>query len=106
MEHLPAYGWAIPLLALPVLYALWAMARRVVRWGFFLFYGLLGTGMAQVGLLSVDGGKNAWLYSVAAGISFACVCSAIRARIMRVVGIVFVAAVVALVGWQFYIEAN
>lgn len=62
--------------------------------------------MAQVGLLSVDGGKNAWLYSVAAGISFACVCSAIRARIMRVVGIVFVAAVVALVGWQFYIEAN
>lgn len=104
IEHLPAYAWALPLLALPILYGLWSMARRVVRWGFFLLYASLGTGLAQLGLISVEGGKEAWLYSVAAGLSFAFVCSAIRARIMRVVSILFIVAVVSLVGWQYYIK--
>jgi hypothetical protein len=106
IDQLPAYSWALPLLGLPVLYALWTMARQVVRWGFFLLYGTIGTGLAQLGLISVDGGDNAWLYSISAGVSFACVCSAIRARIMRVVGIAFIVAVVALVGWQFYSKGN
>ncbi len=104
IEQVPTYAWALPLLALPILYALWAMARRVVRWGFFLLYAVIGTGMAQLGLISVEGGNQTWLYSVAAGVSFAFVCSAIRARIMRVVGILFIVAVVSLVGWQFYIK--
>ncbi len=104
IEQLPAYSWALPLLALPILYALWTMARQVVRWGFFLLYAAVGTGLSQLGLISVDSGDNAWLYSISAGLSFACVCSAIRARIMRVVSILFIAAVVALVGWQFYLK--
>jgi len=106
IEQLPAYAWALPLLALPILYALWTMARQVVRWGFFLLYAAIGTGLAQLGLISVDGGKETWLYSMAAGVSFACVCSAIRARIMRVVSILFIVAVVALVGWQFYLKGD
>lgn len=106
IENLPAYSWALPLLALPILYALWTMARQVVRWGFFLLYSAIGTGLSQLGLISVESSANTWLYSVAAGISFACVCSAIRARIMRIVGIVFIAAVVAMVGWKFYLNGG
>ncbi|MDQ2985095.1 MAG: hypothetical protein M3R13_00040 [Armatimonadota bacterium] len=101
--ELPIYAWALPLLGLPVLYLLWVAARRVVRWGFFAFYALVGTGLSYVGLLSVNDGRAATLpYCIAAGVSFACVCSAIRARIARVVGILFVAAVVAMIGWQIY----
>ena len=103
MSDLPTYAWALPLLALPVLYMIFVAARQVVRWGFFALYTAIGTGLAYVGLLNVSDGKAAtWSYCLAAGVSFACVCSAIRARIARVVGILFVASVVAMIGWQFY----
>jgi hypothetical protein len=41
-------------------------------------------------------------YSVIAGISFASVCMAIRAKIARLIGIIFVVAMVALIGWRLY----
>ena len=103
MSELPTYTWALPLLALPVLYMIFVAAKRIVRWGFFVMYTAVGTGLAYLGLLNVSDGKAASIsYSLAAGISFACVCSAIRARIARLVGILFVAAVVGMIGLQLY----
>lgn len=98
---LPIYSWALPLLALPVLYALFVAARAVIRWGFFLFYAAIGTGLAYAGLYTMGGDATQNLpYAIAAGLSFASVVSAIRARIARLVGILFVIAVVAMVGYQ------
>ena len=99
--ELPTYAWALPLLGLPVFYALFVAARTVIRWGFFLFFAVIGTGLAYLGLYTLAGDASQNLaYSIAAGLSFASVVSAIRARIARVVGILFIIAVVALVGWQ------
>ncbi len=99
--ELPVYTWALPLLGLPILYALFVAARTVVRWGFFLFFAVIGAGLAYLGLYTMAGDATQNLpYSIAAGLSFASVVSAIRARIARLVGILFVIAVVALVGWQ------
>ena len=100
-NDLPIYAWAIPLLILPILYALFVAARTVMRWGFFLFYAVIGTGLAYAGLWSMAGDATQNLpYSIAAGVSFASVVSAIRARIARAVGILFIGAVIALIGWQ------
>jgi hypothetical protein len=99
--ELPTYAWALPLLGLPILYALFVAARTVIRWGFFVFFAVIGTALAYLGFYTMAGDASQNLsYSIVAGLSFASVVSAIRARIARLVGILFVVAVVALVGWQ------
>ena len=80
---------------MPSLYFFWMLMRKLVSFGFFLFYAVVGTGLAYLGLWSIEiQGMQALPYSVVAGFAFASVCSAIRARIARLVGIVCVIAMV------------
>lgn len=86
---------------MPSLYFFWAVMRKLVSFGFFLFYAAVGPVLAYFGLWSIEiQGLQALPYSVVAGFAFASVCSAIRARIARLVGIVFVVAMVVVIGWR------
>ena len=89
------------MLALPSFYFFWMLLRKVVSLGFFLLYAVVGTALAYLGLWSIEiEGLQCLPYAVVAGFAFASVCSAIRARIARLVGIVFVIAMVYVIGWR------
>jgi hypothetical protein len=103
VEDLPVIGIGVGALSLPFLYLLWVAARRVIKWGFFIFYTVVGALPSYAGLWYVEAPAAQVLpYSVIAGISFASVCMAIRAKIARLIGIIFVVAMVALIGWRLY----
>jgi hypothetical protein len=103
MEDLPIIGFGVSALSLPFLYFLWVSARRIIRWGFFIFYAIVGTLLSYAGLWYVEAPAAQLLpYSIVAGISFASVCSAIRAKIAKLVGILFVISMVSLIGWRLY----
>ena len=94
---------AVAALSLPTVYFIWVAMRRLVSLGFFLLYTTIGTALAYFGLWSADvQGIQPLPYSVVAGLSFASVCSAIRARIAKLVGIIFIATMVAIIGWRLY----
>jgi hypothetical protein len=81
-------------LSLPVVWLLWMAARKVVKWGWFLFFAVIGYGIAK-GLEVVYSKEFPVAAEVLGALSFASALSAIRARIARLVGIAFVITV----GW-------
>jgi hypothetical protein len=94
-------GGAVGLLAVPSLFFFWMLLRKAVSFGFFLFYAAIGTALAYLGLWSIElKGVTALPYAVVAGFAFASVCSAIRARIARLVSIIFIIAMVYVIGWR------
>ena len=94
---------AVAALSLPTLYFIWVAMRRLVSIGFFLLYSAVGTALAYFGLWNADiQGIQPLPYALIAGLSFASVCSAIRARIARLVGIIFIVTMVGIIGWRLY----
>jgi hypothetical protein len=91
------------MLALPTFYFLWLVTRRLASIGFFVFYALIGIALAYAGLWTVEVPTSlAAPYAIVAGFAFASVCATIRARIARLVGILFIVAMVAMLGWKLY----
>ena len=77
-------------LALPILYFGWVIARKAVRWGFFLLYGLIGFGVMFVLSKLYPGAPQQLWAQIFAAVSFASICMAVQSRIMRVVGAIIV----------------
>ena len=94
-------GGAVGLLAVPSLYFFWMLLRKAVSFGFFLVLRGHRDGAGLPGALEHRATRS---YGSAlrgsGGFAFASVCSAIRARVARLVSILFIIAMVYVIGWR------
>lgn len=98
--------WDPAAIALPLggvllvgLYCLWTISRKIVRWGYFAFYFLIGALLSAVFVpVSDQVGVAAYVVPFIGGFVFASVVMAIRAKVFRFVAGLMVLVIVNVLG--------
>ncbi|MBS1717283.1 MAG: hypothetical protein JSS72_06090 [Armatimonadetes bacterium] len=76
----------------------WNVSKKIVKFGFFVLYFLIGCGLVEIGSFVGSGNFVPWQPALVGGLAFAVLVKSVRSKVMRVVGVVTAICVVQFIG--------